>query len=44
MTAYLGALREADPVLHDWYLEENEEMRRLFAATEQAVHDPIENQ
>ncbi|MGW7385269.1 hypothetical protein [Streptomyces sp. NPDC054794] len=45
MTAYLRALREADSALYDRYLEEDAEMRRLYAAdSEQAVHDPIENQ
>jgi hypothetical protein len=45
MTAYLRALREADPALYDQYLEEDEGMRRLSASdSEQAVHDPTDNQ
>jgi Chromosome segregation ATPases len=40
MTAYLRALREADSALHDRYLEEDEEMRRLSAAdSKQAAAD-----
>ncbi|MGW4438007.1 DUF742 domain-containing protein [Streptomyces sp. NPDC004596] len=44
MTAYLRALREADPALYDRYLKEDEAMRRLFATDNaQAVLDPIED-
>lgn len=43
MTAYLRVLREEDPALHDRYLEENEEMRRLSTAdSEQATDDRLE--
>jgi hypothetical protein len=44
MTAYLRALREADPELHERYVEEDEEMRRLSASdSEQAAYDSAEN-